>query len=284
MKAIKSLLIIVMLFIGTISFAQSHNTATGSNCKYAKNRCTNMEGCPQCAACNINDKKEKDAKAEEIKKRNEKIWADAKAKKDAEQKAYQDKIDKEAADKKRKEENGKIILTNQSNSDIKSGKQVNQNEEKQLEMKKYSIKINGEYKMNESNSISILYNEKPIYTTLEYSNIYRISEKALIFEGFTSSKNISCNKRESQNRAVLINEKGQQISIGGNTLVSSASEYNDVIKISVADGNCYPDNSSGASLLNSSLRGRMFYEYNLLDLSLISSHSGKVYAPCPCEK
>jgi Skp family chaperone for outer membrane proteins len=104
MKAIKSLLIIVMLFIGTISFAQSHNTATGSNCKYAKNRCTNMEGCPQCAACNINDKKEKDAKAEEIKKRNEKIWADAKAKKDAEQKAYQDKIDKEAADKKRKNE------------------------------------------------------------------------------------------------------------------------------------------------------------------------------------
>jgi Skp family chaperone for outer membrane proteins len=117
MKAIKSLLIIVMLFIGTISFAQSHNTATGSNCKYAKNRCTNMEGCPQCAACNINDKKEKDAKAEEIKKRNEKIWADAKAKKDAEQKAYQDKIDKEIADKKRKEE--KDLADKKASDDLK---------------------------------------------------------------------------------------------------------------------------------------------------------------------
>jgi hypothetical protein len=117
MKAIKSLLIIVMLFIGTISFAQSHNTATGSNCKYAKNRCTNMEGCPQCAACNTDDKKEKEAKVAEVKKRNDKIWADAKIKKDAEQKAYRDKL---AADEvKRKAESGNVVINGQSENKIK---------------------------------------------------------------------------------------------------------------------------------------------------------------------
>jgi hypothetical protein len=117
MKTIKTLLIIVTLIISTVSFAQSHNTTVGSTCKYAKNRCTNMEGCPQCAACNINDKKEKDAKAEEIKKRNEKIWADAKAKKDAEQKAYQDKL---AADEvKRKAESGDVVINAQPNNILK---------------------------------------------------------------------------------------------------------------------------------------------------------------------
>ena len=104
MKIIKSFLLVICLFVGVVSYAQSHNTAAGSACKYAKNRCTNMEGCPQCAACNLDDKKEKDAKVAEVKKRNDKIWADAKAKKEVEQKAYQDKINKEIADKKRKEE------------------------------------------------------------------------------------------------------------------------------------------------------------------------------------
>jgi len=104
MKIIKSFSLIICLFVGVVTYAQSHNTTAGSACKYAKNRCTNMEGCPQCAACNLEDKKEKDAKVAEVKKRNDKIWADAKAKKDAVQKAYQDKINKQAADKKRKEE------------------------------------------------------------------------------------------------------------------------------------------------------------------------------------
>lgn len=100
----KNLIIITFLLLGINSYGQSHNTTTGSACKFAKNRCTNMEGCPQCAACNAEDKKEKDAKAAEVKRRNDKIWADAKAKKDAEDKAYRDKIAKEAAYKKRKEE------------------------------------------------------------------------------------------------------------------------------------------------------------------------------------
>jgi len=111
MKTIKILLFLAALFIGTISFAQSHNTTVGSSCKYAKNRCTNMEGCPQCAACNADDKKEKEAKVAEVKKRNEKIWADAKAKKDAEQKAYQDKI--AADEKKRKSESGEVLINAQ---------------------------------------------------------------------------------------------------------------------------------------------------------------------------
>jgi hypothetical protein len=96
-----------------VTYAQSHNTAAGSACKYAKNRCTNMEGCPQCAACTSEDKKEKDAKVAEVKKRNDKIWADAKAKKDAEQKAYQDKLDADNAEAKRKSESGNVLINGQ---------------------------------------------------------------------------------------------------------------------------------------------------------------------------
>ena len=116
MKTIKTLITIVTLLFSTISFAQTHNTTTGSTCKYAKNRCTNMEGCPQCAACDADDKKEKDAKIAEVKKRNDKIWADAKIKKDAEDKAYQDKIAADNAEAKRKAESGNVVINAQPTS------------------------------------------------------------------------------------------------------------------------------------------------------------------------
>ena len=126
MKTIKTLLVIVTLLIGTISFAQSHNTTTGSTCKYAKNRCTNMEGCPQCAACDADDKKEKDAKIAEVKKRNEKIWADAKIKKDAEQKAYQDKLAADNAEAKSKAESGDVVINGQeTDKNLNKGNMVN---------------------------------------------------------------------------------------------------------------------------------------------------------------
>ncbi len=120
MKTIKTLLVFVTLVIGTITFAQTHNTTTGSNCKYAKNRCTNMEGCGQCAACDADDKKEKNAKIAEVKKRNDKIWADAKIKKDAEQKAYQDKLAADNAEAKRKAESGNMLINGQQNNSNKT--------------------------------------------------------------------------------------------------------------------------------------------------------------------
>ncbi|WP_034917643.1 hypothetical protein [Gillisia sp. CAL575] len=104
MKSIKALSMMIILLVGPMAFAQSHNITAGSACKYAKNRCTNMEGCPQCATCTTEDKKEKEAKVAEVQKRNEKIWAEAAAKKEAEQKAYEAKLASEATENKRKEE------------------------------------------------------------------------------------------------------------------------------------------------------------------------------------
>ena len=80
------------------------------NCKLNKKNWQNSEKL-SCPACEANDKKEKEAKEAKVKKRNEKIWAYAKAKKDAEQKAYQDKI---AADEvKRKAESGDVVINAQ---------------------------------------------------------------------------------------------------------------------------------------------------------------------------
>jgi Skp family chaperone for outer membrane proteins len=95
-------LIILLLLVTKISFAQSHDMRPGSTCKLIKTS-VNTESmiCPACAA---NDKKEKNAKNAEIKRRNDKIWADTKAKKDADDKTYRNKVDKENAEKKRKEE------------------------------------------------------------------------------------------------------------------------------------------------------------------------------------
>jgi len=63
-----------------------------------------------------NDKKEKDAKIAEVKRRNDKIWADAKAKKEADDKAYRDKIDKENTEAKLK--SGNVLINAQPTSTI----------------------------------------------------------------------------------------------------------------------------------------------------------------------
>ena len=113
MKTIKSLVVLTLLLFSTITFAQSHNFDVNYNCKLNKKNSLNTEKYP-CPACEANDKKEKEAKEAEVKKRNEKIWADAKVKKDAEQKAYQDKI---AADEvKRKAESGNVLINAQPSS------------------------------------------------------------------------------------------------------------------------------------------------------------------------
>lgn len=110
MKSIKSLSLIITLFVGTMSFAQSHNTIIGSACKFAKNRCTNMEGCPVCSACDKDDIKEKEVKQAEITRRNEQMWAEAKAKKEAEQKTYQDKLAADNAEAKKNAESGNVLI------------------------------------------------------------------------------------------------------------------------------------------------------------------------------
>lgn len=112
MKTKKLLLTFLLLLVGTISFAQSHDMRPGSTCKLIKTS-VNTESmiCPACAA---NDKKEKEAKNAEIKRRNDKLIADAKAKKEADDKAYRDKI---AADKL-KEGSGNVLINAQPTSTI----------------------------------------------------------------------------------------------------------------------------------------------------------------------
>lgn len=153
MKIIKSFLLVICLFVGFVTYAQSHNTTAGSACKYAKNRCTNMEGCPQCAACSTEYKKEKDAKIAEVKSRNDKIWADAKAKKDADQKAYQAKLDADNA--KRKEESGNVLINAQ-----KTSKKEDIVKPKETEVKKSSSSMkfmvsDGRFKFHDGNGVYI---------------------------------------------------------------------------------------------------------------------------------
>ncbi len=274
------IILTLLLLVNTIGFAQSHDMSAGSTCKLIKTSVnTESHICPACAA---NDKKEKDAKIAEVKKRNDKIWADAKIKKDAEQKAYQDKLAAEAFEKKQKEKEGKLIITNSKNEII--GKSFNLNEKEQIEFAKYSTKINGDRKINAAASISILYDGIPIFTSSEYSAIYRVSEKALIFVAFKPSINMSCDEKAVSNSGIFINEKGEPISISHFNKIAYASEYNNVLTIIVQNDKCYPDNESSNSLMNSSYRGRTTYKYNLLDLSLISSRPTKAFTNCPCPK
>lgn len=103
MKKIRQIVILFFVFFcATKIAAQEHNMGGNFNCKLKKGNFFNMEKHP-CPACEKNDKKEKEAIALEQKRKFDKIWADAKAKKEADDKAYKDKIDKENAEKKRKE-------------------------------------------------------------------------------------------------------------------------------------------------------------------------------------
>jgi len=250
-----------------------------------KNASIENQGCG-CPVCGETENKERIAKAAELKKREEALAAKIKAENEAKEKIYleerQRKLDEEKARIKASEVQ---ISVKNSKEDLNTGKNINLNDEELNEMEKYSIKYNEESsKAYAPRSISILYNSNPIFTTSEYSYIFRVSKKALIYYGIKPSLNMSCDERSSKNSGVFINEKGEPISIGGINLIHFASESDNVIKFRVLDGNCYPDNSSGYSLLNYSLRGITEYKYNLLDLSLISSEQGKISAACPCGK
>jgi hypothetical protein len=275
----KNIIIVsLLLLVNTISFAQSHDMRPGSTCKLIKTS-VNTESMI-CPACATNDKKEKDAKNAEVKRRNDLLVAEAKAKNDAEQKAYRDKL---AADKL-KEGSGNVLINAQPTSTINKNEiDIVLDDKKLVEMKKYSIKYNEKKgQMNSPISISILYNSQPVFTTSEYTAINRVSDKALIFYG-TKPRMDDCNETFSKNFDVFINEKGEPIYLGGINSFSFASEYNNVIEFFVRDGNCYPDNRSSQSLLYSSLRGNISYKYNLSDLTLISSKSDKIMVSCPCK-
>ncbi|WP_339660810.1 hypothetical protein [uncultured Polaribacter sp.] len=101
------IILTLLLLVNTIAFAQEHNMGAAFNCKLKKGN-FNTESYP-CPACAANDKKEKDAKNAEIKRRNDKIIADAKAKKETDDKAYRDKL---AADKL-KEGAGNVLINAQ---------------------------------------------------------------------------------------------------------------------------------------------------------------------------
>jgi hypothetical protein len=123
------IILTLLLLVNTIAFAQEHNMGGNFNCKLKKGNFFNMEKHP-CPACEKNDKKEKDAKNAEIKRRNDKIWADAKAKKEADDKAYRDKIEKENAEAKLK--SGNVLI----NGTTKNSSSSNNSNIKDVEKKK----------------------------------------------------------------------------------------------------------------------------------------------------
>ncbi len=68
MKKIFTTLSILFVVVAA-STAQSHNLQAGSNCRFAKNRCTGSVDCLHCEACNKKNEEEKKAKKTEDQKR-----------------------------------------------------------------------------------------------------------------------------------------------------------------------------------------------------------------------
>ncbi len=225
MKIIKSFSLIICLFVGVVTYAQSHNTTAGSACKYAKNRCTNMEGCPQCAACTSEDKKEKDAKIAEVKRRNDKIWADAKAKKDAEQKAYQAKLDADNAEAKRKEESGNVVINAQPTSTTVR----NQTQKPKYENAVYQN--NCFYNVTKTNQSG--------YRTLDYiyftenSTGFKINEKSILnnneFAGYFGIDSISNGKNFPPNIGIVRLHKKRTVPPGNGRKVSIEAPIYDLV-------------------------------------------------------
>jgi len=150
-------------------------------------------------------------------------------------------------------------------------------------MAQYSTQADGEFFAGSPRTCHILYKGSPIYSSNEFSSIFRmISDKVLIFLAYLPHKPGS--DTDGKNWCILLNEKGERISIGGFNKINYASESNGVIELSVKDGSCSPDEHSGHTRENYAYNGGMRYKYNSSDYSLISSAPGTFHSVHPCAK
>ena len=138
MKKIKILLIVFLSVFSLNIYAQSHNLAPYSTCRYAKKMKGSSEGGGGCAACDVLIKKEEAAKKVEDKKRYDKMMLDIaaeKAKKKADDAAKQ-KAFEEKQRIAREEEKARELTVGNAPSTGSSGSSSSSNSTASTETKK----------------------------------------------------------------------------------------------------------------------------------------------------
>lgn len=119
MKKVKILLIVFLTVFSLNIYAQSHNLAPYSTCRYAKKMQGRSEGGSGCAACDALNKKEEAAKKVEDKRRYDAMMAQIAAENEAKKKAWAEKqrVNEEESKKARaREKANEVVVSNNKGS------------------------------------------------------------------------------------------------------------------------------------------------------------------------